>query len=165
MPDHATNTGLVDDCVALLESQSALEGTTGSLNWSGSVAITSWDGVTTGGTPSRVTQLDLSDNSLDGSIPAELGNLSSLQRLRLNSNSLSGSIPSELGDLSSLERLVLSGNSLSGDIPSDLTDLDSLTHLYLQENQLSCGQAAAIVTWLDGVDNSNYDAYMAEACP
>ena len=70
-----------------------------------------------------------------------------------------------MGDLTDLNWLWLDNNSLSGDIPSDLTDLDSLTHLYLQENQLSCGQAAAIVTWLDGVDNSNYDAYIAEVCP
>ena len=111
MPDHATNCGLVADCEALLESQSALEGTTGSLNWSRDLAITSWDGVTTSGTPSRVTQLDLSDNSLNGSIPSELGDLSSLTHLYLGNNDLSGSIPTDLGDLSSLTVLVLSGNS------------------------------------------------------
>ena len=87
MPNPDTNCGLVGDCEALLDSQSALEGTTGSLNWSGDLAITSWDGVTTSGTPSRVTELDLSDNSLNGSIPTELGDLSSLTVLVLSGNS------------------------------------------------------------------------------
>ena len=133
---HDTNSGLVDDCVALLDSQEALEGTTGSLNWSGSLAITSWDGVTTGGSPSRLTELDLNEESLDGSIPAELGDLSGLEVLDLSGNDLDGSIPSELGDLSSLEVLDLSGNDLDGNMPSELGSLSSLERLDLGHNSL-----------------------------
>ena len=165
IPVHATNSGLVGDCVALLQSQDTLEGTTGSLNWSGSVAMTSWDGIGTGGAPSRVTTLDLQNEDLDGSIPSQSGDLSELTVLLLNDNSLSGSIPTELGDLSDLTHLGLNSNSLSGIILSNLTNLDDLSYLYLQNNQLACGQSAAIVTWLNSPTNSNYDSYIAQACP
>ena len=65
---------------------------------------TDWYGVTIDAN-GRVTTLDLSDNQLSGSIPAQLGNLSSLESLYLSFNQLSGSIPKELGNLSSLESL------------------------------------------------------------
>jgi Leucine-rich repeat (LRR) protein len=62
----------------------------------------------------NLTWLYLYTNQLSGSIPVELGNLSSLGRLYLYTNQLSGSIPVELGNLSSLGRLWLQGNQLTG---------------------------------------------------
>lgn len=67
-------------------------------------------------------------NNLSGTLPASLGNLTSLQSLWLSGNQgLSGSIPPELGSLTSLRILALSGNQLSGSIPSALTNLTNLT--------------------------------------
>ena len=116
MPDQIDNPGLMLDCLALLVAMDTLRGTA-TLNWSVDTAITGWDGVTTSGTPSRVTELDLSGESLSGSIPAELGKLLELTHLDLSSNSLAGEIPRELGELSNLTELRLSGNSLTGCIP------------------------------------------------
>ena len=42
-------------------------------------------------------KLYLEDNSLSGSVPSELGALSSVQYLHLNGNSLVGSLPTEIG--------------------------------------------------------------------
>ena len=78
----------------------------------------------------------LQNNQLSGSIPTELGDLSSLWYLRLENNQLSGSIPTELGNLSSLYWLLLSGNALSGPIPQALGNLSNLQFLYLYGNQL-----------------------------
>ncbi len=125
--------GLVADCGVLLALQDELRGT-GTLNWTTSAVITSWDGVTVAGTPQRVTGLDLSSESLTGVIPDELSNLSSLTTLDLSDNSLTGAIPDELGDLSSLTTLDLSDNSLRGAIPDQLSDLSSLTTLNLSGN-------------------------------
>ena len=58
--------------------------------------------------------LDLSTNRLSGEIPAELGNLASLERLRLDHNQLSGEIPAELGNLTRLKSLTVNHNRLSG---------------------------------------------------
>ena len=77
------------------------------------------------------------DNSLTGSIPKELGNLSNLRILALNRNDLTGSIPKELGNLSSLQELYLNGNDLTGSIPSELGNLSSLDDLWLNSNDLT----------------------------
>ncbi|KAI8566639.1 hypothetical protein RHMOL_Rhmol02G0057000 [Rhododendron molle] len=57
-------------------------------------------------------RLDLSQNSLTDSIPAELGTLSQLELLMLSENKLSGNIPAALGNLSHLIELQLGGNLL-----------------------------------------------------
>ena len=57
---------------------------------------------------------------LDGEIPAELGDLSNLQRLYLHSNELSGPIPSWLVTLTELRELSLWSNQLTGMIPAEV---------------------------------------------
>ena len=54
VPDARADYWLVRDCEALLAMKDALTGT-GTLNWSAATTITSWDGVTVGGVPRRVT--------------------------------------------------------------------------------------------------------------
>ena len=134
-PDQADNPALMRDCIALLAAKDTLRGT-GTLNWSVDTAITSWDGITTGGTPSRVTEIALS-NRLIGNIPWELGDLSGLLLLSLNYNQLTGTIPATLGNLVNLRHLSLVGNQLSGEIPAELGNLNGLQTLYLDDNQLS----------------------------
>ena len=87
-------------------------------NWSGSTFVCNWIGVTCGGHPYRVTALNISSFGLQGTIPPQLGNLSSLQKLDLRYNQLSGTIPSSIFNISSLQILDLSDNQLSGSFPS-----------------------------------------------
>ena len=115
------------DRAALVALYNATDGPnwTNNHNWLSEAPIGEWYGVTTDD-DGRVTQIRLWENNLIGSIPADLGNLTSLQRLGLWSNDLSGEIPSELGNLSSLERMSLDDNQLSGGIPSELGSLSNL---------------------------------------
>ena len=83
---------------------------------------------------SSLRNLWLSGNGLTGSIPKELGNLSSLSTLFLYENDLTGLIPAGLGQLSGLRGLRLSGNRLTDSIPAALGDLSSLTSLWLNDN-------------------------------
>ena len=124
VPDQGDNPGLMRDCMALLAAKDTLAGTA-TLDWSVDSAITDWEGVTVAGTPSRVTKLLLPNESLSGSIPAEIGDLSELTHLNLSSNSLTGEIPRELGGLSNLQEIRLSGNSLTGCIPAPLRDVST----------------------------------------
>ena len=122
VPNQSDNPGLMRDCMTLLAAKDTLRGT-GSLNWATGTAIASWDGVTTAGSPTRVTKVELDDEDLTGSIPAGLGSLSALTHLDLSDNSLTGDIPAELGLLHNLEEVRLSGNSLTGCIPLALRDV------------------------------------------
>ena len=74
---------------------------------------------------------------MSGTIPSEIGNLTSLRDLELDDNQLSGTIPSEIGNLTSLRDLELDDNQLSGTIPSEIGNLTSLSTLWLFDNQLS----------------------------
>ena len=90
---------------------------TDNTNWLVELDHCSWSGVTcmVGGI---VTDLDLSNNGLNGTLPITLGDLTSLSSLSLNNNQLTGSIPTELGNLSDMVYLYLYDNQLTGNIPS-----------------------------------------------
>ncbi|XP_042476450.1 receptor-like protein 7 [Macadamia integrifolia] len=83
------------------------------------------------------TSIDLSKNRLQGEIPNEIGNLTSLYFLNLSHNALTGRIPSSLGNLKQLESLDLSTNNLGGEIPQQLTSLTFLSVLNLSWNNLT----------------------------
>ena len=123
-------------------------GWTVSTNWKTSAPLGDWYGVTTDA-DGRVRGLDLAQNGLTGSIPAELGNLVNLETLNLgindweslqrnnNPNALTGPIPVELGNLVNLESLHLGVNALTGPIPVELGNLVNLESLQLYINALT----------------------------
>ena len=96
--DAQNQPGLATDCEALLEARINLAGSD-SLNWSLDTPITAWDGVHVGGTPARVTRLDLKNREFSGIIPSDVGFLTGLQVLDLSDNRLTGSIPPSLDTL------------------------------------------------------------------
>ena len=156
--DPPANPGLVKDCRTLMGAKYTLAGGA-TLNWTIDTAITGWDGVTVGGTPMRVTDLELNDRGLTGSIPPELGALTGLERLVLSFNEgLAGEIPVELGDLINLRTLNLGYNGLTGGIPRELGNLTEVITLWLQGNELTgeipgeLGNLSAL-EYLDLADN------------
>ena len=86
-------------------------------NWNTTAPVADWYGVTTDNNGS-ITRLYLDSNSLSGSIPTEIGDLTNLTSLWLPSNSLSGSIPAEIGDLANLTSLLLYSNKSVGVDPN-----------------------------------------------
>ncbi|CAI8040428.1 LRR receptor-like serine/threonine-protein kinase RCH1 [Geodia barretti] len=146
VPNPADNPGLMLDCMPLLAAKGTLAGTA-TLDWSVDTAVTGWEGVTVAGSPRRVTKVLLSDESLSGTIPLELGDLSELTHLDLSSNSLTGEIPRELGRLSNLQEIRLSGNLLTGCIPVALKDVP--TNDLSSLNLLDCPPAPEGLTSRD----------------
>ncbi|KAH7518881.1 hypothetical protein FEM48_Zijuj09G0218100 [Ziziphus jujuba var. spinosa] len=84
-----------------------------------------------------LTDLDISQNSLSGSIPLSIGNLTGLTTLVISNNELSGAIPLELTDLIKLGTLNLSMNHLTGQIPSSIGNLEWIETLDISMNQIS----------------------------
>ena len=109
---------------------------TDSTNWLSDAPLGEWHGVSTDAA-GRVTELDLIENGLKGTIPEAIGGLASLETLYLGWNGLTGTIPDWLGGLAGLKRLDLSANRLKGPIPDEIGDLADLKALYLSDNLLT----------------------------
>ncbi|CAI9273683.1 unnamed protein product [Lactuca saligna] len=86
---------------------------------------------------SLTIMLNLSQNNLFGSLPAEVGDLNMLTSLDLSNNTLSGNIPSSIGDCTSLVFLSLKGNLFQGEIPSSVSSMRGVSTLDLSHNNLS----------------------------
>ncbi|KAK3423923.1 hypothetical protein EUGRSUZ_F00663 [Eucalyptus grandis] len=97
----------------------------------------------------EVKIIDLSNNSLTGSLPQCLTNfyrsiiriLTNLTTIDLLCNSFQGNIPKVIGHLHSLIGLNLSRNHLTGSIPSTLGNLTNLEWLDLSLNKLGGGNS------------------------
>jgi Leucine-rich repeat (LRR) protein len=82
--------------------------------------------------------LNISDNTLKGTLPPEIGELTGLTELNLAYNEIGGIIiPSEVGELSKLKVVWLHGNKFTSKIPTELGALAELTDLRLQFNALT----------------------------
>ncbi|MCD9644782.1 hypothetical protein HAX54_033216 [Datura stramonium] len=116
----------------------------------------------------NLTDLDISKNNLNGTIPSCMGDMNQLTTLALDNNQLigqfpdfwgklpylywidmsenhlSGQIPGSLGSLSYLRFLRLSGNNLSGELPPSLRNCTRMISIDLSNNQLS----GLIPAWL-----------------
>eukprot|EP01018_Ginkgo_biloba_P026811 Gb_11935 [translate_table: standard] len=90
----------------------------------------------------NLVNLSIWNNRLTGLIPPKLGQLTKLRLLYLHVNKLTGTIPSSLSNISTLSHLLLNTNNLSGAIPPQLGIITQLEILQLSDNQLT-GQIPA----------------------
>jgi hypothetical protein len=144
---------------ALIALYNATDGDnwTNNTNWNTANPVSSWYGVTV--TNNRVSNINLDNNNLVGTLPIDLGNIEGLAEfilrdnqltgvipsvlnnvygsLDLSNNQLTGAIPPELGLSSGLSILDLSKNQLGGSIPPELGNLSNLQWLILEQNNLS----------------------------
>ncbi|XP_042515746.1 probable LRR receptor-like serine/threonine-protein kinase At1g53440 isoform X2 [Macadamia integrifolia] len=81
--------------------------------------------------------ISLLGNRINGSIPKEIGNITTLEQLVLEDNELEGTLPPELGNLSRLERFLVSANNFTGIIPETYGKLTSLNDFRIDGNGIS----------------------------
>ncbi|XP_065871549.1 leucine-rich repeat receptor-like protein kinase TDR [Euphorbia lathyris] len=82
-------------------------------------------------------KIELHDNSLNGTIPWDIGHCEKLLSLNLSHNSLTGIIPWEISALPSITDLDLSHNNLAGSIPSNFENCTTLENFNVSFNRLT----------------------------
>ncbi|XP_071901229.1 protein STRUBBELIG-RECEPTOR FAMILY 5-like isoform X3 [Coffea arabica] len=93
----------------------------------------SWHGIKCSG--SSVTEIDLSDLELTGSMGYQLSSLTSVTYFDLSKNNLKGDIPYQLP--SNAQYIDLSRNGFSGSVPYSISQMINLEYLNLNNNQLN----------------------------
>ncbi|GJS58282.1 kinase-like domain-containing protein [Tanacetum coccineum] len=106
-------------------------------SWNHSFQFCNWSGISCGKRHKRVTAVQLF--SFQGTIPHELGRLSSLGGLGLHINKFTGVIPTNLSHCYNLEDLWLALNNLAGSIPKEMSLLSKLSRLVIRESKLTGG--------------------------
>ena len=86
----------------------------------------------------KLEKFGVNNNSLNGSIPSSLFNISTMNVLSISLNEFSGTLPLDMrNSFTNLEILHLSQNRLSGPIPSSITNASKLTKIQLSSNSFS----------------------------
>ncbi len=134
-------------------------------NWLTTSPVSTWTGITLDAFGTRVTQIDLSDNSLSGIIPSSIGNLTALEVLNFAHNSITGSIPSSIGNLTNLNILKIPDNLLSGGIPTSIGNLNGVKYLLLNGNNLSGSIPASIGSIQSLVDLEMHHNLLNDSIP
>ncbi|KAG5016459.1 hypothetical protein JHK85_022595 [Glycine max] len=92
----------------------------------------SWEGIKCSG--SSVTEINLSDLGLSGSMGYQLSSLKSVTDFDLSNNNFKGDIPYQLPP--NARYIDLSKNDFTGSIPYSFSEMDDLNYLNLAHNQL-----------------------------
>ncbi|KAL0369211.1 UNVERIFIED_CONTAM: putative LRR receptor-like serine/threonine-protein kinase [Sesamum calycinum] len=104
-------------------------------NWSSDASICNWIGVSC--SRQRVTALNFSGFSFQGTVAPSLGNLTFLSSLDLRSNNFTGFLPQELSNLHRLQVINVGFNSFTGEIPSWFGTLPELEFIFMNNNNFS----------------------------
>ena len=106
-------------------------------NWNSTRRLSEWQGIEVD-EDGKIIEIRLLMNGLNGTLPSKFcTNLPKLCYLDLSNNSLTGSIPNNINQFYHLRELKLHYNQLTGSIPSSLGDIISLQGLHLEGNNLS----------------------------
>jgi serine/threonine protein kinase len=104
--------------------------------------------------------LDISSNSISGSIPTTFGGLVNLEYLSINENILTNSIPSEFGLMVDLIAINIGYNDLNGTIPDELGNLVDLLSLTLNHNTEITGSIPSSLLNLYYMETLNFEGNM-----
>jgi len=82
--------------------------------------------------------LAIDKNRLEGSLPTEIGLMSSLRNFKIGSNLyLTGPLPTSLCGLPEIMQLDVEGNMFTGSIPTCYGELTNLVHINIDKNELT----------------------------
>ncbi|KAL3501954.1 hypothetical protein ACH5RR_036403, partial [Cinchona calisaya] len=108
------------------------------MNWSTSISVCNWIGITCNARHGRFATIHLPDMGLIGTTPPHLGNLSFLAKFNITNNAFHGELPKELANLRRLKYLVLALNNFVGGFRLWLREfsyLKILKYLHIPSNK------------------------------
>ncbi|KAL3737439.1 hypothetical protein ACJRO7_026238 [Eucalyptus globulus] len=94
-----------------------------------------------------LSNLNLAQNLLTGSLSPSIGNLTRMQYLSLGINALSGELPRQLGQLTELLSFYMDSSGVSGEIPSTFSKLKNLQTVWASDNNFTGNIPAFIGNW------------------
>mmetsp|Transcript_30596 Transcript_30596/g.72170 ORF Transcript_30596/g.72170 Transcript_30596/m.72170 type:complete len:697 (-) Transcript_30596:205-2295(-) len=86
---------------------------------------------------SKIEELDLSNNVIDGGIPEDILNNQNLHVFDINRNIFFGNFPQKIQPNDNIQYISVHGNSLSGSLSDHVGFMPNLKHLDVAGNQLS----------------------------
>ena len=85
----------------------------------------------------EVSEIFITGNGLEGSIPSEIGRLSALEHISLYNNTISGQLPERMKELTNLQFVAIESNELSGSLPSWINQWTNVESIALGDNSLT----------------------------
>ncbi|KAI3964188.1 hypothetical protein MKW92_000775, partial [Papaver armeniacum] len=95
----------------------------------------------------KLVTISLIGNRLSGSVPEDIGNITTLKDLVLDFNQFSGHLPQKLGDILGINRILLSSNNFTGEVPQTYSKLTSLEDFRISDNQFTGRIPSFIKNW------------------
>lgn len=128
---------IASDSLALVDFYNNTGGASwSSIHWDFNTYVGNWAGITIDIGTKRITDIDLQNQNIPGSIPTSFGNLTGLLTLNLSFNKITA-IPSSIGNIVGLTSIKLRNNLIASPLPSTLQNLINLTVLDFENNSLS----------------------------
>ena len=93
------------DKLSLLKLYNATNGVNWNVKWDLSAPVDNWYGVRLEG--SKIVEINLENNNLSGVLPAEIVNFVDLKILNLSRNSINGTIPEKIHELKKIRKVLL----------------------------------------------------------
>ena len=103
--------------------------------WTSPDPVCDWYGVVCAG--ANLTDIDLAYNNLVGTLPADLANITSIQRLNLSNNNLRGPLPPQWSAMTQMQVLRFDYDKFEGTLPAQWSAMTRLLELGLTKNQIN----------------------------
>ncbi|ESQ29847.1 hypothetical protein EUTSA_v10012006mg, partial [Eutrema salsugineum] len=89
------------------------------------------------GNLTRMQWMTFGANALSGQVPKEIGLLTDLRSLAIDMNNFSGSLPPEIGNCTRLVKMYIGSSGLTGELPSSFANLVDLEEAWINDVQLT----------------------------